>query len=92
VKTFLAELYLPRSAQDELGRLSEKMREAADELTAEGKQVSYLQSLFAPEDECCFYVFAGLNASDVAEACRRAGIDAARVTEANITRDERGRT
>jgi hypothetical protein len=91
VKTFLAELYLPRNAGAELGRLVEKVREAADEVTAEGKQVNYLQTLFAPEDECCFYVFAGDHANDVAEVCRRAGLDAARVIETvgSITQDER---
>jgi hypothetical protein len=82
VKTFLAELYLPRRAQHELGLLSDRMREAATELTMEGKQVSYVQTLFTPEDECCFCVFAGRHAKDVAEVCRRAGVDAARVTEA----------
>ena len=76
MKTFLAELYLSRSAEGELGRLSERVRAAAEQLTAEGTPVSYVRTLFTPEDESCFYVFTGGHADAVAEACRRAGIDA----------------
>jgi hypothetical protein len=82
VKTFLAELYLSRSAQDELGRRSEIVRQAAEQLTAEGKQISYERTLFVPEDESCFYVFTGQQTDDVAEVCRRAGIPYERITEA----------
>jgi hypothetical protein len=81
VKTFLAELYFSRNAQSELRLHSERLRAAADQLTAEGTQISYVRTLFSPEDESCFYVFTGRRADDVAEVCRRAGIPCERITE-----------
>lgn len=82
MKTYLVELYLSRSAQDQLGRLSESARSAAVQLTAEGMQISYVRTLFSPEDESCFYVFTAQRIDDVAEACRRAGISQEHITEA----------
>jgi hypothetical protein len=81
VKTFLAELYVSRAAQAELGPRSDALRAAAEQLTAEGKCINYLRTLFTPEDETCFHLLRGRREDDVAEACRRAGIPFERISE-----------
>jgi hypothetical protein len=81
VKTFMAELYVSRAARVEVGRRSDALRAAAEQLTAEGKRITYLRTLFTPEDETCFHVLRGQREDDVAEACRRAGIPYERISE-----------
>ena len=47
-----------------------------------GEPIRYLRSILVPEDETCFHVFEAAGREAVGEAAKRAGFDAARVTEA----------
>ena len=61
---------------------SAKARLAADELTREGTPVRYLNSIFVPEDETCFFLYQAVSADAVREAARRAALSFERVSEA----------
>jgi len=50
-------------------------------MSREGTPVSYLRSIFAPEDETCFYLYEAGSAEIVREAARRAALPSERVTE-----------
>jgi hypothetical protein len=70
---FVAELYVPRSA-DGLDRHAEGARLAAEQMTRDGTPVTYLRSIFVPEDETCFLLYEARVAADVEEAARRASL------------------
>ncbi len=53
---FVVEHYVARSGADRFRRDAEGARRAAEQLTSEGTPVTYLRSIFVPEDETC-YVF-----------------------------------
>ena len=61
---FLVELYVSGAAADGADRETRRARSAAVELTAEGRPVRILRSIFVPEDETCFL----LVEADTAEA------------------------
>jgi hypothetical protein len=44
--------------------------------------VRFLQSIFVPEDEICFYLYEARSADAVCEAASRAGLRFERITEA----------
>jgi hypothetical protein len=80
VASYLLELHLPRgvslsSAAEAAGRV-----EAAS--VPGGGRVRYVRTLFVAEDETCFHFFEAPCLDAVAEAASRAGLVAARVTEA----------
>jgi hypothetical protein len=81
---YLVELYVSRSDAGALERDAEYARLAAEALTREGTPVSYLRSIFVPEDETCFLLYRAVAAADVAEAARRASIPFERIAEAVI--------
>ena len=79
---FLVELYLSRSDPAAVERGAAQARLAAEELSREGTPVRYLRSIFLPEDETCFLLYAAARAEHVVEAARRAELPFERVTEA----------
>jgi hypothetical protein len=70
---FLVELYVSRTDADGIERETRRARHAAATLTAEGRPVRLVRSIFVPEDETCFL----LVEADTAEAVREAAIRAA---------------
>jgi hypothetical protein len=78
---FLLELYVSRTDAAAVEKGARRAQHAADEMKREGTQVSYLRSIFAPEEETCFYLYEAASAEDVQEAARRAALPAERVTE-----------
>ena len=87
---YLVELYLSRTGSAGIEAAAGRARAAADELTREGTAVTYLRSIFVPEDETCFYLYEAASAEAVAEASRMAEMPIARILEAHITPPERG--
>lgn len=86
---FLVECYASRIDAAALTDGSERARVAAEEVTREGTWVSFVRSIFVPEDETCFYLYESASAEIVREAARRAGLAFERVAEAvAITRGE----
>ena len=70
---FLVELYGSRADGAALASSARSARLAAEELTREGS-VQYMRSIFGPEDETCFLLYAATTAADVEEAARRASL------------------
>jgi hypothetical protein len=79
---FLVELYVSRGDGDSVANSAAKARIAAEELTREGTTVRYLNSIFVPEDETCFFLYQAVSADAVREAARRAALPFERVSEA----------
>jgi hypothetical protein len=65
-----------------LGNHDVRLRSAAEEMAAQGTTIRYLNTLFIPEEEICFFVFEASTPEDVAEASRRAQIDYERIVQA----------
>jgi Protein of unknown function (DUF4242) len=82
VTEFLVELYLARTEAAAVRDAAARARAAAEGLTREGTQVSFLRSIFVPEDETCFFLFEADSADAVREAQKRAAIPAGRIGEA----------
>jgi hypothetical protein len=81
---FVVEHYLARSGTDCFRRDVEGARRAAEQLTSEGTPVTYLRSIFVPEDETCYVLYRASSAEAVREAARRAQLLFERVAEAVI--------
>jgi hypothetical protein len=79
---FLVELYVSRVDGGSVETSAAKARSAAEELTREGTAVSYLHSIFVPEEETCCFLFQAVSADAVCEAARRAALPFERVSEA----------
>lgn len=77
---FVVELFVPRSATG-LDRHAEGARLAAEQLTSEGTPVTYVRSIFVPEDETCFHLYEAASAEAVHEAAARAELRFDRVVE-----------
>lgn len=81
---FLAELYIARAKCDATAEGWERLRRAAAELTAEGRPVRPVRSIFVPEDETCFLLVEAVTVDDVHEAARRAELACDHVAEAAV--------
>jgi hypothetical protein len=79
---FLVEVYLPRGRGDALVRRSAQARTAAEALTSEGTPVTFLHSIFVPEDETCFFLYEAVSSDVVRAVGRRAALPFERVSEA----------
>lgn len=79
---FLIELYVARTDARAVEAAGEQARLAAEALTAEGRPVRYLQSLFVPAEETCFHLYESGSLEDVRAAVARAGLPHQRIVEA----------
>ncbi len=79
---FLVELYMSRTDPAAIARIAERARLAAEKQTGLGTPVSYLHSIFVPEDETCFLLYEAASADAVRDAVRSAELPFERVTEA----------
>ena len=82
ITRFLAETYQPRLDSTESSEAIERLRAAAEELTAAGRPVRHVRSIVVPGYETAFHVFEGLSTEAVEEVGRRAQHEFDRVTEA----------
>jgi hypothetical protein len=78
---FLIELYVPKTDRAAVAAAAKRLTEAAAELTAEGRSVQLVRSIFVPADETCFLLVEGDNADDVRETARRAAVPVDNVAE-----------
>ena len=78
---FLVEQYVSRSDGTAAEQGAQRALRAAEEMSREGTPVAYVRSIFAPEDETCFYLYEAASAEVVREAARRAALPSERVTE-----------
>jgi hypothetical protein len=79
---YIVEAYAPTSQTASLGNRDVRLRTAAEEMAAQGTAIRYLNTLFIPEEEICFFVFEASSPEDVAEVSRRAQIDYERIVRA----------
>ena len=84
---FLVELYVSKTNREAIADGAERLGLAAAELTAEGRPVQLLRSIFVPEDETGFLLVEATTAEHVREAARRAELSHERVVETAIDRD-----
>jgi hypothetical protein len=85
-RSYLAEAYTARSNAAAVEAAAGRATAAAAALTAAGRPVQYVRTVFVPGDETCFHLFEADAAEDVAEAVRRAGIECERIVEADVLR------
>jgi len=76
---FLGELYVSRESGEAVEQGEDRVREAAAQLTREGEPVSFLRTIFVPEDETCFYLFEAGSEGAVREVGARAALPFDRV-------------
>jgi ubiquinone/menaquinone biosynthesis C-methylase UbiE len=76
---FLVELYLSGADADGVDRETRRARCAAAALSAEGRPVRLVRSIFVPEDETCFLLVEADTADAVHEAANRAAVPFERV-------------
>jgi hypothetical protein len=84
--SYLIEGYLPRSRASELSAAVDRLRRAADALTAEGVPVRHVRSSFLPADELFLHVLEAESAEAAGDATRRAGIAPERMTTEEVAR------
>jgi hypothetical protein len=82
VPSYLVETYLARSQAGERAARERRARSAAEELTRERTSVRFESSIYVPEDEICFFVFAAQSSREAALVAQQAGLDPCRVVEA----------
>ncbi len=79
---YLVETYISRADGGAVRRGAENACRAAEDLSREGTRIRYVQSIFVPDEETCFFIYEAASADDVREAATRAALPFERVTEA----------
>lgn len=80
MNSYLVERYLPGLSENEVRRGLERAGAVCEEVSAEGKQIRYLGSIFLPLEEACFCRFDSDRQETVAEVNERAELAFARIT------------
>jgi len=87
---YLVEWYQPTLSKELLERTVRQIDRSTAELSREGTAVDLLLTLFVPDDEVAFCLFAAGSPAAVEQACRRAELPFARITKTitapNVTR------
>jgi hypothetical protein len=81
-RLYVAEAYTSRSSRTDLKAIAERATAAAAAITAPGRPVRYMRTVFLPDDETCFHLFEADAAEQVRQAVRRAGIECERIVQA----------
>ena len=81
---FLLELYVAKTNCTVIAVQANRLRRAAAVLTAEGRPVRIVRSIFAPDDETCFVLVEAVTAESVRDAARRAAVAFERVVETTV--------
>jgi hypothetical protein len=71
---YLVEIASPESGWEALRAATARARDAAREMRAEGTAVRFVRSVFAPEDETCFFLYEAPSARAVEQVVERAGL------------------
>jgi uncharacterized membrane protein len=80
MNAYLVERYLPGLSEADVRSGVSRVQAACAELTAAGRGVRYIGSIFLPLEEACFCRFDGDRSETVAEVNERAQFAFARVT------------
>ena len=79
---YLVEWYQPALTEALLKRTARRIDRSTAELSKEGTAVDLLLTLFMPDDEVAFCLFAAGSLARVEQACRRAAVPFERITTA----------
>jgi Protein of unknown function (DUF4242) len=79
---YLVEWYQPALSAARLEETAHEIDRSAAELSKEGTAVSLLLTLFMPDDEVAFCLFAAGSPASVEQACRRAALPFDRISRA----------
>jgi hypothetical protein len=79
---FMVERDLPGISLEELATAQKRAIQMGKELTAEGRQVRYIRSMFVPGESKCMCLFEASNPDHVREANERAHIPFTRIVAA----------
>ncbi len=77
--SFLVERYVPTDAEPAGHALGEELAAVARTLAVD---VRFVEVIFVPEDELCFYLFEARSADDVRLVAELAGLHPERIVEA----------
>ena len=69
----MVELYVSRADRGAVERAARMTRGAAAEMRRRGTRVRFLRSIYAAEDETCFFLYAAESEAAVREAAGAAG-------------------
>jgi len=78
---YLLELYVSKTNCTAVAVAGVRLGRAAGELTAEGRLVRLVRSIFVPEDETCFLLVEAATGEDVRETARRAAVAYERIVK-----------
>jgi hypothetical protein len=79
---YMVERVLPGLKMDQLAEAQKRAIQAGKELTAEGKTVKYIRSMFVPNEGRCMCLFEASNPDLVREANERAKVPFTRIVPA----------
>ncbi len=79
---YLVERDLPNIEMEDLANAQKRAILSGKELTAQGKTVRYIRSMFVPGESKCMCLFEAPNPEHVREANERASIPYTRIVEA----------
>ncbi len=79
---FMVERDLPGVTMEQLAAAQKKAIQMGKELTAEGRQVRYIRSMFVPGESKCMCLFEAPNPENVREANERGQIPFTRIVVA----------
>jgi hypothetical protein len=80
---YMVERELPGVTMEQLADAQKKAIQTGKELTAEGRQVRYLRSMFVPGESRCMCLFEAASADNVKEANERTQIPFIRIVPAD---------
>ena len=81
-ETFLVEHYWPGVTEASFRSAADRVRAAAEEMSAAGESIVFMHSTLVPEDENALCVFAAASQSVVEAAYARAGVRFERIVDA----------
>jgi hypothetical protein len=81
MREYLVEIFQPSLGEDDRDVAAQRARRAAETHRGTGV-VHYLRSIFVPEDQVTFHVFASGSADAVSEALLEQGLEYERIVEA----------
>jgi hypothetical protein len=78
---YLVECYWPGLTEPGVAATMRRARQAAEGLTEEGCEITYVTAFLVPDDEVAFCLFDAGSAGPIEEACRRAELRFDRILE-----------
>lgn len=79
---YMVERDLPGVKMEQLADAQKRAIQAGKQLTAEGKEVKYIRSMFVPGESRCMCLFEAPNSENVREANERAQVPFTRIVPA----------